>query len=117
MILALGPKDLLGVIINRTSIASLSSSTFLGFCLFYSMNLSDPLTKSGLKNFIDMIFGIPIAIPFLIGFSGGDAVGYIAFGIELIIMILIVRLLIPKRLITNIKERIKKRCTTTAHTP
>ncbi len=109
MIFVFGTKDLLSIIINRTSIALLISTSFLGFCLYYSMNFSiyNWMTASGLKAAIDMFLSIPITIPLAFAYSGGDELAYFAFGIELLIMTIIVRLLIPKRIIIRLREKIK----------
>ncbi len=83
MIFVFGTKDLLSIIINRTSIALLISTFFLGFCLYYTMSFSN-ITASGLKVAIDMILSIPITIPLAFAYSGGDELAYFAFGIEIL---------------------------------
>lgn len=98
-------KKVIDLIINRTSFALLLSSLIIAFSYVYT-TIRDPLAKSALLTFLDVLFGIPMAIPFIMGyFEGGFYLPFILF-IETFLITLILRSLIPGRWAVKLKRKI-----------
>ncbi|MBR9833587.1 hypothetical protein GYB57_15690 [bacterium] len=109
----LGPKDfwkkdLWEIAISRTSISLLISTSILGLSFLNFFYISDPLSNSGIRTFIDIILGIPMAIPFIFGFSEGDEYAIAAMMVEIVFMTFIFRLFISKNWTERLREKIKK---------
>ncbi|MFN2431039.1 MAG: hypothetical protein ABR574_13555 [Cryomorphaceae bacterium] len=109
----LGPKDFwdngfLEIVVSRTSFSLLISIAVLGICFVNFFYFHDPFTESSIRTYIDILLGIPMAIPFLFGFTEGAAYAFIAMGVELLLLTVFIRLFIPKRWPENVKRKIKK---------
>lgn len=108
----LGPKDFWGngfleIIVNRASISLLISIAVLGICFLNFFYFHDPFSGSSIRTYIDIILGIPMAIPFVFGFTEGEDSALIAMGVELLLMTVLIRLFIPKRWPEKLRLRIK----------
>jgi hypothetical protein len=107
-----GPKDFwkkepLDVLVTRTTIAF----TFLLVIFGISISLSEgmlPFPDSYVGMFIIFLFSIPLVIPGFIGYSGGEMLFYIAVVLQMLVLTVILRVMIPIRWVERIKKKFKK---------
>ena len=101
-------KDLASLLINRATIAFMISALILGISILNLYYWSGSAGRSDFRQFIDIILGIPILIPFILGFGAGEGYGYLALAAELLILTWLIRLLIPQLWPDVIIEKFKK---------
>ncbi|MBE0639868.1 MAG: hypothetical protein IH598_15230 [Bacteroidales bacterium] len=80
--------------ISKTSISIFISTVVIGFSFLYSFVLDLPESDSGVLEFLDMLFFIPVIIPYGIGYGGGsDFAFYFSIIVEVLILTFFIRLL------------------------
>lgn len=72
--------------INRWTVGLLFSILYVLWCLFYHLRLGQLFPDDGAWEFISMLFYIPLVLPFLVGFTSGDATGITVLIVQTIII-------------------------------
>lgn len=109
----LGPKDffrkdLWEILISRTSFSLVLSVILLGLSFIKIFHFNSDSSHSAGKNIIDIILWVPMAIPFLLGFTESNELAIAAILVELILITLVIRLLIPKSWIEKWRKSVTK---------
>jgi len=107
-----GPKDFwknepLDLLVTRTTITFTFLLLIFGISIAFSAGML-PFPDSYVGMFIVFLFCIPLAIPFIIGYSEGEMLFYFAVIIQMLVLTVIIRVMIPIRWVEKIKKKIKK---------
>lgn len=97
------------LLLSKSSISILISGVFIGLSFLYRFVLDLPESDSGGMTFLDMLFFIPVIIPYGIGYGGGsDFAFYFSIIVEIIILAFFIRFLITCGIQKNKRKNDKK---------
>jgi hypothetical protein len=101
-----GKRNILDILLNRTTLAFLISLLTIGFSVCYALFLSSPGSKSEFIIALDMLLGLPVTIPLIAGYGCGEALAFLAIGIEVIQLTIFLRLYIPRIVFSRLKKKV-----------
>lgn len=100
--------SMIPLFINRWTLGLFVSICYVLWCLFHHFRLGQLFPDDGAWEFISMLFYLPLALPFFVGFTSGNAVGITVLIVQTIIISPLFAGFIPKSWIEKCRSNFIK---------